>query len=93
MKRYRLEPLAEILDVELTRGRMIAWGSGEVTEYGHDFAETIGIDACRLPRMLDPRNPNPGLSFYEADIAAVAVGRLPWELWPEWEHDDTDDEP
>lgn len=87
-KRYSLEPLAKALDLTLTRGAMIQPRSGRPTESGAAFCRAIGLNPGRLPRLLDPRNQNPGLDFYEADRAACSLGRRPEDFWPEWGDDD-----
>lgn len=83
MTRYPLEPLAELLDIDLHQP-----GGTEDQPTGlHLLAERCGISHRTARRYLAA-----GLNPHQADEVAIRAGHHPALIWPTWHHDIDDDQ-
>lgn len=85
--KYPLKPAialaAQTLGIQAT-GRQL-WNN---PRHRHAICATLDITTGQLWAAHDPREPDPTIDFYTADRIAITLGKLPWEIWPQWLRDE-----
>ncbi len=80
---FSFEPVMRICAEGRGRGWCVTRHGVTLREHGtaEPVTEALGVSRSTVSRML-----RRGVTAYQADALAVALGRHPCEVWPEWWH-------